>query len=618
MPIDKKRILDAALTFVSFLGIFLYYAASHSTWLAPYSTFVNYSVIVIIILGAIPLLYSIIKNLIARTFAVDIIALFALITTLLIHEWMASLVILLMISGGAYLEDYAAGKARDALKKLLNTTPRRAHVVKNGIVTDVLIHEVVRGMELLIKPHEIIPLDGVVTYGGSTVNESILTGEPLPRAVSLHDHVYGGTLNESGLLKMHAITDFAHSRFARIIELVKKAEEEKAPLVRMADRYSVGFTLFTLGMSGIAYMIDPKLVAAVLVVATPCPLLLAAPIAFIAGMSRSAKEGIIVKHGGVFEILTKVSAFFFDKTGTITEGAPHVEDVFVEKKGLLKKDIATIAASLEQFSTHILATSMLSYAKKEKLALLNTPHSEEIIGKGIKGTIDQKHYVLGTLSYLESQGVHISSRARSLDQNIHEKGSTAVHLAEGTTLLGTVSFGDNLRKGIKEMLMTIEHLNHNSLFILATGDNEARAKEITKNMPFTEIKAECLPEDKVTLIKKYMKEGHVTAMVGDGVNDSPALKSASVGVALQIHGETASTDAADAVINSDDIKKLPTLLSISHRTVTIAKESMLVGIGLSVALMILALTGNVPPLYGAMLQETIDVVVIFNALRALV
>ncbi|MDB5259119.1 MAG: cadA [Candidatus Taylorbacteria bacterium] len=602
-------ILIAAILFVGFV---LYtvqpVSASMQLWflLLP----------IVIIIGSLPLLFEIISSLSRGHFGVDIIALVAIIFSLSTGETIAGAIVLLMLSGGDSLEHFAQRRARSSIERLLQRAPTIAHLHRRQEIVDVPVSEIRAGDILIVKPGEIIPLDGTIIEGMSIIDESVITGEPLPRDVLAGSQIVSGTTNGAGLIKFQASDSYEKSVFAGILRLTSQAEAQKAPIIHLADTYSVFFTAITFAIACFAWIISPKLATAVLVVATPCPLILAAPIAFIAGMGRAARKGIIVKHGGVFETLVKAKAFFFDKTGTLTFGIPSVEKVIVlsssseGKKDLTEKQIIRDAASLEQFSTHVLAQGVVTLAKELGISLMTPDNIQETVGGGIIGTIDGRQYAIGKLSFIASFGIAMPQLAQ-----LEKPGKPAVYIACDGKLIGQLIFSDKVRANAPEVLKRISDADVET--ILITGDAQERAAEVSKALGFTGVRANCLPSDKVAWVQEFELRNKPVAMIGDGVNDAPALAAASVGIALGSHGATAATDVADAVIIVDDISKVADLVDISRRTMRIARQSMVAGMILSLIAMVAAFLGFIPPVQGAILQEVIDVLVIFNALRAL-
>jgi len=601
---------ESAITLAIIVAIIIY-------WILGQNGFYNEANILLVsvtILGSMPLFFDIFRSIIKGNFGVDLIASLAIITSISVHEYLASSIILLMLSGGKSLERYAENRARNSLSKLLAQSPKIAHKYIDGKIVDIEVQEIKVGDTFLVKANEIIPIDGLVQGGQSTVDESMITGEPMPRDVAPHNKVWSGSINIANPIYIVASTNHEQSVFQAIIRLVKEAEENKSPLVRLADRYSVVFTFITILIATIASLRDPRLASAVLVVATPCPLILAAPIAFIAGMSRSAKRGIVVKHGGVFELITDAKVFLFDKTGTLTFGIPQLEKVIVRSAKFKELDVLKTAASIEQFSTHILARSIVNKAKEENLTLIEPENIKETLGKGVCGEIGGVTYFIGKEAYLNQNNIDTESVLES-SKSARAEGNVMIHIATKDEVVASIVFSDTIRTNTKEALGAIK--GKGAKLVLVTGDSNARANTIGKELGFTDIKSDCLPEDKVKIVNEFESKKIKSIMIGDGVNDAPALKAASVGIALGHHGETASTDTADAIILVDDLNKVSELISISHKTMRIAKESVLTGMGLSIVAMVVASAGYLPPIYGALLQEGIDVLVILNALRAL-
>jgi heavy metal translocating P-type ATPase len=634
----KKYINLNTLIAVVILLALITYVIFRTTGIGAY---IERLILYITILGTLPTLYNIALSTYRKQFGVDLIALVAIISTVVIGEHIAGGIILLMLSGGESLEKYAEGKAKSALENLLRFAPTKAHRVKsqlgkkadmetaeiaeNSEFEDITVQEINVGDTLMIKRGEVTPVDGVVVSGISSIDESMITGEPMPRDVKMGSKIWSGSINTIDIIYIKTTTNHEQSTFSSIIRLVEKAQEKKAPTVRIANKFSLIFTAITFVIASIAWFIDPKLVVAVLVVATPCPLILAAPIAFIAGMSRSAKKGIIVKHGGVFENITKAHSFFFDKTGTLTFGTPKVKEIIILNNtagglnNLSEDKILALSASIEQFSTHILSESIVSFANDKKLDLFIPEKFEEVLGKGINGLIkmgDREIKVTdGSGSYLQSTGINIGPEARSIENQAKNRGEMVVYIGIENTAVALIIFEDKIRDDIASILTKIKETG--AEIVLVTGDTEERANKIGKELGFSSVVANCLPENKMNLVQKYEQEGKKVIMIGDGVNDAPAIGRATVGVALGYHGSTTSTDTADAIITSDNTAKILELTNISQKTMRIAFESIFIGMGLSIIAMIFALLGYIKPISGALLQEVIDVLVILNALRAL-
>jgi heavy metal translocating P-type ATPase len=568
-----------------------------------------------IIVGLIPLAREMIESIMRKHFGVDIIALLAIVSATLVGEYLAGVVVLLMLSGGEALEHFALRRARKELTSLLNNAPQSAHLKKDGEIIDVAIDTVHVGDVVIIKPGEIIPVDGKVLVGISEVDESALTGESMLVEKVPHMHVLSGSVNKHSVLEVQALKPSSESQYAQIIRLVQEAERSKAPFVRLADRYSVWFTIIAITLAVIAWLTSGEMVRAiaVLVVATPCPLILATPIAFASGISRAAKRGVIIKVGGAIEKLAQARSFMFDKTGTITFGTPKLTKVLTYA-GRNEKDITHIAASLDQLSNHILARAFRNHAQHEGVGKLTIPTTfEESLGNGVQGVIEGVSYSLGRLSYMDTLGIHIPPDIQSSKERSKQEGIMTVYLASDGRLLGAFEFADTIRTNVKKLFSKLR--GHGADVIMLTGDKKSVAEHIGIQAGISRVYAECLPEKKVDYVRQERRVATPVVMVGDGVNDAPALAVADVGIALGAHGSSAASESGDIVVMVDNIERVGEVYELSRNVLRIAKESIFVGIGLSILLMLLAVFGFVRPVYGALMQEVIDVIVILNALR---
>lgn len=565
-------------------------------------------------IGAIPLWYSLIQDIRKGSFGVDLIAGVALVSTFLIGQYLAGVVVLLMLSGGHILEEYAMRRAKREMKALLSRTPEFVHIKTATGITDIKIEDVVIGMEVIIKPGEIIAVDGMIIEGTSSVDESVLTGESVPMTKKVHDRVFAGTQNTDGVLLVRVDIDPKETKYQSIIELVRLAQESKAPIVRLADTYSVYFTIITFTIAVIAWFIshDVVRVVSVLVVATPCPLILATPIAMLSGMSKSSQRGIIIKDGGALEKLSRVSTFVFDKTGTVTLGEPVVSSITAFERD--ENTILTLAASLDQLSSHVLARALTAHAREKNISLSYPTAFTEAFGDGVIGTTNNETLFFGKKAFVEKHTAFFSTEAQTLYQDMTASGNMVVFLSTREQVLGAICFKDVLRDDSRLLFEKIKQGGIEKI-ILLTGDQDARAQDIGKTLGVTEVVSECAPEDKVTKIKELQKNGEQVVMIGDGINDAPALAQADVGIALGSHGKTAASDTADMVILSQSIHKVYDVWHISKKTVGLAKNGIFMGIGLSTITMIFSVLGYIQPVGGALLQEVIDIIVIINALR---
>jgi len=543
-------------------------------------------------------------------FGVDLLAILAILATILVGEYVATLVIVLMLSGGAALEDYAAGRAQRELNALLDRAPQIAHRLRDGAseVEDVPATLVQVGDLLLVRPAEVVPVDSELVSAAAAFDESSLTGESLPVERHTGDPVLSGSVNGQAAVTMRATALAADSQFQQIVSLVAEAAASKAPVVRLADRYAVPFTAVSLLIAGIAWFVsgDPVRFAEVLVVATPCPLLLAAPVAFMGGMSRAARNGIIVKGGGVLEKLARAQTVVFDKTGTLTHGAPTIARISPEAP-FGEDELLTLAASAEQYSSHVLAASVVAAAGERDLSLLSTESATEIPAHGVTARFGDREVVVGKLDF-------VAEHAPDAYPADLAGGELAIYLAVDGRFAGCIVASDQVRDNAGATVRALDKLGvHES--VMLTGDARPTANHIARLVGITRVRADCLPVDKVDAVRAIRERPVI--MVGDGVNDAPVLAVADVGIAMGAKGSTAASESADAVILLDDLSRAARAVSIGRDTVRIALQSIWLGIALSIGLMIVASFGLIPATVGALLQEFVDLATILNALRAI-
>lgn len=561
------------------------------------------------LVSAIPLVIGMIKSLRNGTYGVDILAATAIITSVLLGEYWAGIIIVLMLTGGEALEDYAEKRAKTELTSLLERAPKKAHLIKGNKTIDVAVNQISINDRLLIKPGEVIPADAVIIEGTSTLDESSITGESVPTEKRVGDTILSGSINMDSALTVKTLRSAKDSQYEQIVKLVKTAASSQAPFVRLADRYSIPFTIISFVIAGTAWAIsgDPLRFLQVIVVATPCPLILAAPIALISGMSRSAKQGIIVKNGGALERLAEIKTIAFDKTGTLTRGTPVVSNI-IAYSGFDKIQVLQAAAVLEQKSNHILAKAIVAEANKQKLKLPKVRNVKETAGYGVHGIVKGKDVLVGKATYITEQGVSLPKGVRASSFT----ATTSLVAIDGV-VAGSIAFEDQLRPEAKQTLADLKSAGIKHL-LMVTGDNQKTADIIAQKIGITDVQAECLPADKLLAVENVVDKP--VAFVGDGVNDAPVLTAANVGIALGARGSTAASESADVVIMLDDISRVATGVKIAQRTFGIARQSILIGIFISIGLMFVFSTGRFAPVYGAAIQEVVDVIVIFNALRA--
>ncbi|HYN19667.1 MAG TPA: heavy metal translocating P-type ATPase, partial [Thermoanaerobaculia bacterium] len=564
----------------------------------------------------LPLAWTVISDLRRGEMGVDVIALLAMAGSLFLGQYLAGAVIALMLSGGQALEAFAGARARRELSALLARAPRIVHRYEDGQLTSPPLEAVQPGDLLLVKPGEIVPVDGRIDGTETAVlDESALTGESLPVEHPPGDPVQSGTVNAGGPFRMRAVSTAEASTYAGIVRMVQQAEASRAPFVRLADKYALIFLPLTLAMAGGAWAIsgDPVRALAVLVVATPCPLILAAPVALIAGVSRAAKRGILIKGGRALEALARARILLLDKTGTITTGMPELSDV--EMFGTEpENEILRLAASLDQVSPHIMASAVVRTARRRDLELSFPTAVTERLGQGIRGRVGEREVALGKLDRVLPGGT-VPAGVRRVRRRTALEGSSSIFVAVDGTLAGALILHDPIRP---DSPLTLRRLRASGIerVVLVTGDHPEVAETVGMGIGADLVLAERSPEEKVEAVLAE-RAGGTTLMVGDGINDAPALAAADAGVAMGARGASASSEAADVVITVDRLDRLAEALQIARRARGIALQSVLAGMGLSLAGMIAAAAGYLPPVAGALFQEGIDVAVILNALRAL-
>lgn len=551
--------------------------------------------------------WRMITALLAGRIGLDVLAVTAILATVIVGEYWASLVIVLMLTGGEALEDYAEGRAERELSALLEHVPQVAHRYRaDGSIEDVAVALVAVGDRLLVRPSEIVPVDAALASASASFDESSLTGESLPVDKADGDDVMSGSINGSGAVDITATAVAADSQYQRIVALVSEAKESKAPLVRLADRYAVPFTLVAYAIAGVAWWTsgDAGRFAEVLVVATPCPLLIGAPVAFMAGMSSAAHSGIVIKHAGTLERLARAKSVALDKTGTLTHGTPRV--VAVHPVGMSMDELLVLVGSAEQYSSHVLAGALRTAVAERELPLREVVDAHEVATHGVQATIGGKTVFVGKPKYVAD----IATGVPPLEL---EPGEAAIYVAVDGAFAGSVTLRDEIRPDAAATLAALRKLGVRHIMML-TGDIRPVAEHVGRELGIDDVRAECLPEDKVVAVRDATPRPII--MVGDGVNDAPVLAVSDVGIAMGAKGSTSAAESADIVILLDDVSRVARAVSIGQRTVAIALQSIWLGIAFSLVLMFLAAWGFLPAIAGAALQEVVDLISILGALRA--
>ncbi|HSP10335.1 MAG TPA: heavy metal translocating P-type ATPase [Candidatus Dormibacteraeota bacterium] len=589
--------------------------AGAALWLAREPSLADLAWALAVVVALVPLGISVAWDLWHHETGVDLIALLAMAGSLVLGQFLAGAVIGLMLSGGQALERFASARARRELSSLLSRAPRVVHRYLHGVLTSPDIADVREGDHLLVKPGEVVPVDGLMTSDAAVLDESALTGESMPVEHLISDRVRSGAVNVGAPFDMRALTTADESTYAGIVRLVREAQDSKAPFVRLADRYALWFLPLTLVVSAAAWGIsgDPVRALAVLVVATPCPLILAAPVAIVAGISQAAHRGVIVKGGGALETLARVRTLVFDKTGTLTAGSPRVASV--EAFGRFdSSELLRLAASLDQVSPHVFADGIVIAARDRHIPLDFPEGVQEHPGKGIDGVVDGHRVALGQARWLQD-GKPMPEAASEVRKRMAADGASAVFVAVDGVISGALIMVDPVRSETPQALRMLRQAGINRL-VLLSGDRQDVAQQVGSALGVDVVLWEHTPEQKVEAVRRE-RSSAVTVMVGDGVNDAPALAVADVGIAMGARGATASSEAADAVIVVDRLDRVAEAVLIARHARKIAVQSVVAGMVLSMVGMLLATAGVLPPVAGAFFQEAIDVAVILNALRAL-
>jgi heavy metal translocating P-type ATPase len=602
------------LPFVAIAGLV---AGGALTYFVPSPVLGKYVWFATLIGGGVPLVLQTVRRLVKGHFASDVIAMLAILGAIALDQAFAGVVIVLMQSGGEALDSYAFHRASSSLEALLRRAPRIARRRRGETVTEIPAEEVVIGDLLLIPTGDLLPVDGLVSDRDALIDDSTITGEALPRRHAVGEALLSGSVNVGPPFELRALRRSEESQYAQIVRLVRSAQDRKPPIQRLADRYAVWFTPMALLVAAVGWFItvNPDVALAVLVVATPCPLIIATPIAVIGGVNRAANRGLVVKSGGAIEEIGRAQIVIFDKTGTLTSGQPEVERVVAFGTSFDAKQLVLLAASLEQLSSHPLAGAIVRSARTLQVPIPPASEAEEVPGSGVEGQIGKHRVLVGSSSLVrahlgvESEG----SWSQALPPN-ERRGRMVSYIAVDGAVAGAVLFADRIRPGVPKMVARLRDLGVRQVAML-TGDSPANAEEIARLANISEYHADLSPQAKVEQVNSYRRTYGSALMVGDGVNDAAALAAASVGVAMGARGAGISAEAADVVLLVDDVTQVAEGIALGQRMVHIARQGILFGLGASFVLMAIAASGHIVPALGATLQEVIDVAVIVNALR---
>ncbi|CCI86783.1 heavy metal translocating P-type ATPase [Lactobacillus gigeriorum] len=533
---------------------------------------------------------------------IDILAIIAVISTMLIRDYWATWMILVMSTGGESLEDYATSQADRELRSLLDNSPRTANKLVNGELVETNVDDLQLDDHVIIKPGEQVPVDGVIVNGESSFDQSSLTGESVPVDKKPGEDLMSGSINGDVAVEMKVTRLAKDSEYQSIVALVKSSQAQPAKFVKMADRYAVPFTIISLIIGLVAAMMGGwnfTRFAEVMVVASPCPLLIAAPVALISGMSSMSRHHIIIKSGPTIEKLSRAKTFAFDKTGTLTQNKLEVGDI-VPEAGFSKEELQSLAASVEQQSSHIIATSLVGNTPKE--AIKTVEDLKETTGQGVEGTVDGKLVKVGKYSFVA-------------DGEVPTVNATAIFVSINGQYAGYITFKDMIRPETKDTIARLRRQGAEEIMML-TGDHQNVADQIGKAAGVTQVRAELLPKEKIQAIRNVPEQQRPVVMTGDGVNDAPSLTAADVGIAMGAKGATAASESADAVIMVNDLSKINDAVAIGKHTMKVANIDVITAIVIVIILELIAATGVIPALVGAILQEVVDLIAISLALLA--
>lgn len=599
------------------LATFMFIVAGGAATLLPTGAIWRYRIWMAgLLLTSVPILWHTVRGMMRGTFAADVVAALAVIASILLGQPVVGLVIVLMQSGGEALERLAEGRATDALRALEEAAPRTLHRMRGESVEDVDVDVVRERDSILVRPGEMVPCDGEVMKGSSHLDTSSLTGEPMPEKVTPGSRVMSGSVNQEGPLVIRVLAVARESQYGRIVALVREAQASKAPLQRIADRYAVMFTPLTLIVCAVAYVASGEWnrVLAVLAIATPCPLILATPVAILGGMNQSARRQILIRNGGALEALGATTAVVFDKTGTITIGHPRVSRV-VAVDSIGETEVLRLASAVEQGSGHLLARTLVGEAERRGLIPPPATAVVEAPGRGVEGDVEGSRVAVGARSFIAERHPAARPLIETVDRANGQEASLRAYVAINGTLAGLIEYADMIRPGMAELVKRLRAAGVRRV-ILLSGDRSENARAVAQAVGIDEARGDLLPQDKVEVVKRLIDDGESVVMMGDGTNDAPALSTATVGVALASHGRGIATEAANVILLADDPSRLMDGIEISRRTMRIARQSIWFGLGISAAGMAFAAAGLIAPLGGAAIQEAVDLAVIINALRA--
>jgi len=567
-------------------------------------------------IGASFIAFSAVTSLLEGIFGVDVLATAAVVVSIAVGEYLAAAVIAIMLGGGEILEDFASSRASSAIQKLIEASPKTAIVIRDGREIEVKVDDVKIGETVVVKPGGKIPVDGIVLNGEATVNQSSVTGESMPSEKSRNDRVYSGTIVQLGALEIKTTAVKEQSTYGKIIQMVKEAEENRAPIERIADKYAKYFTpaILALGIGVYAVTGDPLRLASVFVIACPCALVLATPTAIAASIGNSARKGILIRNGESLEKLSGVDTLVLDKTGTITRGRLQVVHV-VGFKGHLESEVMRLAVTAEKLSEHPVAQAIVSKAKEMRIEAGEVKCFNVHSGLGVQVECEGDSIVVGNERMLREYSVSLGNDGTGYLAK-HAGAGTTIFVAKNSDVIGAILLSDTVRDDAKDALDKAK-INGVTKTVMLTGDNQRIAKLVGEQIGVDEVKSDLMPSDKVDYVKELRAQGHHVAMVGDGINDAPALASSDVGIAMGLRGTDVAIETAGIVLATDDLNRIPKLFKISRATIRIIKANIAIAMAVNVFGIAFSMYGVLPPLLASVVHESNALVGLFNSLRLL-
>ncbi|MEM2917096.1 MAG: cation-translocating P-type ATPase [Candidatus Bathyarchaeia archaeon] len=591
-------------------------AAIIVSWLgfSPVFFSVDLAAVLAVVICGIPIFKSTLKSLLAKTVTAELAMALGMLASLLIGQFLSAAVIGFFMLFAEFIDEFTREKSRAAIDKLVKMSPKTAAVKRNGETETVDISEVKTGDIVIVKSGEMIPVDGTVMEGRAAVNQATITGESLPTEKTVGDSVFAGTVNHVGTIQVRVTRVGKDTTLGRIIQLVEEAETSKAPIQKVADKFASKFIPLVLVASFLTYLLTQKITNAisVVVVACPCAIVLATPLAVVASIGKAAKKGIIVKGGIYLEELAKIDTIVMDKTGTLTLGTPKITEVKCYDAHC-EKDVIGLAATTELHSEHPFATAIIQKAKEYKAEICEHNNCEIIPGKGVIATLNNQTIILGNRELIYQRKIRIPEEIEDFMKEKEKEGKTALIIAHGSEICGVICVADVIRTEAKQMIKQLKKEGIKP--IMVTGDNPRAAKFIAKQLEIDEVYAEMLPEQKLTKIRELQSQGHKVAMIGDGINDAPALAEATVGIAMGAAGTDIAIESADVALMTDDLEKIPEIIKIGQKTFKVIKQNLGASVVFNVVGVSLAATGVLNTLMAAFAHVLPDIILFLNSSR---